>query len=106
VPEKVKMKYAQLIMAVRQILPAKMLPSASDTMDLICKFTVNSMAVLGFDYAGIGVGLYTNVCRLNHSCWPNCILTFEGKTAVLRTIRDVNSSEEVNARLVIDMDNL
>ncbi|KAG2185564.1 hypothetical protein INT44_002357 [Umbelopsis vinacea] len=95
VPEKIKMKYAQLIMAVRQILPAKMMPSASDTMELICRFTVNSMSVLGFDYAGIGVGLFTNVCRLNHSCWPNCAITFEGKTAVLRTIGHVEESEEL-----------
>lgn len=94
-PEKVKMKYAQLIMAVRQILPAKMMPSASDTMELICRFTVNSMSVLGFDYAGVGVGLFTNVCRLNHSCWPNCAITFEGKMAVLRTISHVEESEEV-----------
>ncbi|KAI9285148.1 hypothetical protein BC943DRAFT_324588 [Umbelopsis sp. AD052] len=95
VPEKIKMKYAQLIMAVRQILPAKMMPSASDTMELICRFTVNSMSVLGFDYAGVGVGLFTNVCRLNHSCWPNCAITFEGKTAVLRTIGHVEESEEL-----------
>jgi SET and MYND domain-containing protein len=96
VPEKVKMKYAQLIMAVKQILTPKIMPSASDAMDLICRFTVNSMSVLGFDYAGIGVGLYTNACRLNHSCWPNCVLTFEGKTAILRTIRDVSMTEEVS----------
>lgn len=98
VPEKVKMKYAQLIMALKQIVPAKMMPTANDAMDLICRFTVNTMSILGSDYASIGVGLYTNVCRLNHSCWPNCVLAFEGKTATLRTIRDIAPSEEVNIK--------
>jgi hypothetical protein len=99
VPEKIKLKYAQLIMALKQILPAKMMPTANDAMDLICRFTVNSMSILGNDYAGIGVGLYTNVCRLNHSCWPNCVLAFEGMTGTLRTIRDIAPTEEVKAVL-------
>jgi hypothetical protein len=45
VPEKIKLKYAQLIMALKQILPAKMMPTANDAMDLICRFTVNSMSI-------------------------------------------------------------
>ncbi|KAG2183509.1 hypothetical protein INT43_006515 [Umbelopsis isabellina] len=104
VPEKVKMKYAQLIMALKQIVPAKIMPNANDAMDLICRFTVNTMSILGSDYASIGVGLYTNVCRLNHSCWPNCVLAFEGKTATLRTIRDIAPSEEMCISYIDVMD--
>ena len=70
--------------------------SPTHVVSMIGSVRVNCAAFT--DSAGliIGVGLYPKQARLNHSCWPNCVLSYGARGAVrVRTLRDVGVGEEM-----------
>jgi hypothetical protein len=43
----------------------------------------------------IAKGLYLSISLFNHSCSPNCMITFEGDCATVRTLRHIQEGEEL-----------
>lgn len=50
---------------------------------------VNSFNVLDEDLNSIGTGMYLAASILDHSCRPNAVASFEGRTLHIRTISDM-----------------
>ncbi|CAG8493713.1 2130_t:CDS:2 [Paraglomus occultum] len=87
--------FAQLAMVVKECVGRDELLPAVDMLTLFCRLTSNGFSVLDAEMQSIGVGIYPNVSLLNHSCWPNCIVVFEGLKMNVRSIRKIEIGEEV-----------
>jgi SET and MYND domain-containing protein len=63
---------------------------------LLHKFQCNNFGILDALQFVIGHGVYPQGAILNHSCDPNCILTYEGSQQVIRTIQPVKDGDELH----------
>lgn len=70
-------------------------PSALDAVQMFCRIRHNVFSICDAELRATGVGIYPLASLFNHSCEPNCIATFRGKTLFIRTIRSVRAYEEL-----------
>lgn len=59
---------------------ARLLPAGSSTRDVfaaLSRFRNNNFAVVDDLFMAVGAGCFPNGAALNHSCRPNCLLTYE-----------------------------
>ncbi|XP_029449811.1 histone-lysine N-methyltransferase SMYD3 [Rhinatrema bivittatum] len=71
------------------------LPPGSNILEYFAKVTCNSFTISDGEMQEVGVGLYPSMSLLNHSCDPNCVIVFEGRCLLLRTIREIQLGEEL-----------
>ncbi|MEE6475481.1 hypothetical protein FKM82_010761 [Ascaphus truei] len=57
--------------------------------------TCNSFTISDGEMQDVGVGLYPSMSLLNHSCDPNCVIVFEGRHILLRTVKEIPKGEEL-----------
>ncbi|KAJ8393055.1 hypothetical protein AAFF_G00069590 [Aldrovandia affinis] len=57
--------------------------------------TCNCFSISDGELQEVGVGIYPSVSLLNHACRPNCVMVFEGRTLLLRAVRDIQPLEEL-----------
>ena len=50
--------------------------------------------------ARVGKGLYLEASAIDHSCWPNAIWVFSGKTLTVRAIDDIESFADVRINYI------
>lgn len=62
---------------------------------LLNQFRCNNFGIQNSLQTVIAHGVYPLGAILNHSCNPNCILTYEGGEQLIRTIKKVNKGEEL-----------
>lgn len=62
---------------------------------LLRKFRCNNFGIQNALQTVIGHGVFPKGAILNHSCDPNCVLTYEGKRQVIRTIKPVTERDEL-----------
>ncbi|KAJ0180950.1 hypothetical protein K1T71_003035 [Dendrolimus kikuchii] len=55
----------------------------------ISVMAINSFMILDIDMNSIGTGIYLASSIVDHSCNPNAVVTFDGKTISIRAIRDM-----------------
>ncbi|KAJ3106138.1 SET and MYND domain-containing protein 3 [Phlyctochytrium planicorne] len=67
----------------------------SEMIELFCRASCNTMGIPDADLQNIGVGIYPTLCLINHSCYPNCVIIFNGTKGSLRAIRDIEKDEEL-----------
>ena len=60
------------------------------------QISLNSHTVYDSQLRELGVGLYPVISFINHSCLPNCIVTFEGRQAVARAVQHIPKDTEVS----------
>ena len=72
-------------------------PSSSPFfLDLLSRFRCNNFAVVTPLQYPVAHAIYPTAAILNHSCAPNCVLTYEeGSVQVIRTIEQVAAGEEL-----------
>jgi hypothetical protein len=58
-------------------------------------FQANNFGITDQLQTVIGGGVYPVGAILNHSCAPNCILTYSGSKQIIRTLRDIEAGEEL-----------
>lgn len=60
------------------------------------KMKINALSISNEDLSdNIATGLYLSASSLNHSCYPNCVLIFDGLRLDVRAIADIKKDEEV-----------
>ncbi|EGD72626.1 hypothetical protein PTSG_04361 [Salpingoeca rosetta] len=57
--------------------------------------SANSFGISGVEGNNLGVGLYDTVSYINHSCAPNCSITFSGVYARVRSVHDLPPNQEL-----------
>ena len=50
----------------------------------------------------VGVGIYSTLSKLNHSCEPNCNVIFVNSESILETERDIEKGEQLTISYVDD----
>ncbi|XP_078080222.1 histone-lysine N-methyltransferase Smyd1-like isoform X2 [Mustelus asterias] len=48
----------------------------------------------------VGVGIFPNLCLINHDCWPNCTVILNNGKIELRTIQPIKAGEELTVSYV------
>jgi SET and MYND domain-containing protein len=60
------------------------------------KMKINALSISNEDLSScIGTGLYLSASSLNHSCYPNSVVIFNGTRLIVRSIADIKKNEEV-----------
>ncbi|KAI8920355.1 hypothetical protein DFJ77DRAFT_452285 [Powellomyces hirtus] len=87
--------FAQMTMLIRLLVGEDVCLSGPDMLDLLCRFSCNSISVSDEELVNIGVGVFPTLALVNHSCTPNAAIIFTGSKGVLRTIKEVGAGEEL-----------
>ncbi|KND90266.1 Histone-lysine N-methyltransferase SMYD3 [Tolypocladium ophioglossoides CBS 100239] len=64
-------------------------------VDLLCKIQTNAFHRYDADLGQVGIFLEPTLAMANHSCVPNALVQFIGRTAVLRAERPIEAGEEI-----------
>ncbi|CAK5046556.1 unnamed protein product [Aphanomyces euteiches] len=88
---------SMLVMSVLTAMKSSNLPSIEAIMALFAQFNCNAFTLCTLQQVPVGIGMFPDAALLNHSCAPNCILTFHKRQLQIRTIRDVSPGEELTA---------
>ncbi|XP_063781142.1 histone-lysine N-methyltransferase SMYD1 isoform X2 [Pseudophryne corroboree] len=48
----------------------------------------------------VGVGIFPNLCLVNHDCWPNCTVIFNNGKIELRSLGKINKGEELSVSYI------
>ncbi|ESN90710.1 hypothetical protein HELRODRAFT_166414 [Helobdella robusta] len=59
------------------------------------KMVVNSYSILDEDLNNIGTGFYLGPSIIDHSCRPNCVITFNGINMVVKCLKDVSMGDRL-----------
>lgn len=65
------------------------LPNTVELMGIYGRMVINSFMLLDIDMNSIGTGIYLASSIVDHSCNPNAVVTFYGKTINIRAIKDM-----------------
>ncbi|KAI8852690.1 hypothetical protein BC829DRAFT_57092 [Chytridium lagenaria] len=98
-PEAVE-AFGQMTMFLGSLLKNDLTISSSDMIELLCRISCNSISVCDGELVNLGVGMFPKLAIFNHSCWPNCAITFKGSRAYLRSIREIQSDEELTTSYI------
>ncbi|CAB3221678.1 unnamed protein product [Arctia plantaginis] len=81
--------FTSLCVVLYDFLKDISLPNTVELMGLYGRMVINSFMILDIDMNSIGTGIYLASSILDHSCNPNAVATFDGKTINIRAIRDM-----------------
>ncbi|EEE59772.1 hypothetical protein OsJ_12271 [Oryza sativa Japonica Group] len=85
--------YAQMANLVQLILPSFEL-DLKEITHTFSKFACNAHTICDPELRPLGTGLYPVLSIINHSCVPNAVLIFEGRTAYVRALQPISKNEE------------
>ncbi|XP_026728745.1 histone-lysine N-methyltransferase ASHR1 [Trichoplusia ni] len=81
--------FTSLCVVLYEFLKDISLPNTVEMMGLYGRMVINSFMILDIDMNSIGTGIYLASSILDHSCSPNAVATFDGKTINIRAIQDM-----------------
>ncbi|KAM3966835.1 SET and MYND domain containing, class 3 [Aphomia sociella] len=81
--------FTSLCVILHEFLKDLSLPNNVELMGLYGRMVINSFTILDNDMNSIGTGIYLACSVVDHSCKPNAVATFDGKTISIRAIRDM-----------------
>ncbi|KAJ1293970.1 hypothetical protein BS78_01G111000 [Paspalum vaginatum] len=87
--------YAQMANLVSLILPSLKL-DLKEIAHTFSKFACNAHTICDPELRPLGTGLYPVISIINHSCVPNAVLIFDGRTAYVRALQPIGKDEEVS----------
>ncbi len=74
------------------------LPSTEDIVKVFCVVNCNVFTITNEENTPVGIGLFPQGALLNHSCDPNCVVSFQNQQMIIRTIQNVSQGEELTVR--------
>ncbi|RVE50206.1 hypothetical protein evm_005041 [Chilo suppressalis] len=81
--------FTSLCVVLYEFLKDLSLPNTVELMGLYGRMVINSFTILDTDLNSIGTGVYLAASILDHSCDPNAVATFDGKTISIRSTIDM-----------------
>ncbi len=75
--------------------PSSEPPPIEEIAQLLGAIACNAFTVTNDECSAVGIGLYVPATPFNHSCAPNCCVTFTGRELRVRCVKNVNSGEEL-----------
>ncbi|KAI9106463.1 hypothetical protein K1719_021991 [Acacia pycnantha] len=86
--------YAQMANLVSLILQWPEI-NIKEITEIFSKFACNAHTICDSELRPLGTGLYPVISIINHSCLPNSVLVFEGRSAVVRAVQHISKGSEV-----------
>jgi SET and MYND domain-containing protein len=74
--------------------------TAASVLQLLRQFECNNFGIMDDLLVNIGAGVYPFGALLNHACNPTCVLSYEGATLVIRTLKSLSKGEELTHQYV------
>ncbi|KAH9299492.1 hypothetical protein KI387_031174, partial [Taxus chinensis] len=99
VDEKRLVLYAQMANLVNIIKPSEEVTIKEITQNF-CRFACNAHTICDSELRPTGTGLYPVISIINHSCFPNAVLLFEGKNAFVRAVETIREGSELTLSYV------
>ena len=93
--EKIIEYYPFVLKGVMEMLKGTTKFKAADTYDIYNKLVVNLFTLEDEQLRTIGSALIPEISKLNHSCDPNCVLSFKGRTAYITAIKEIPKATEL-----------
>ncbi|CAM8938542.1 unnamed protein product [Rhodiola kirilowii] len=93
IDEKQRILYAQMGNLVNLILQWPDI-NLKEIAENFSKLACNAHTICDDELRPLGTGLYPVISIINHSCLPNAVLIFEGKTAVVRAVEHIPKGSE------------
>ena len=90
--EKICQYYPFLLRGVREMCATA---APEKVYALYIKLVVNLFTLEDTQFNEIGSALIPELTKLNHSCDPNCVLSFRGRTAYVTAIREIPEGEQI-----------
>ncbi|TVU45471.1 hypothetical protein EJB05_04960, partial [Eragrostis curvula] len=87
--------YAQMANLVNLILPSLEL-DLKEIAHTFSKFACNAHTICDPELRPLGTGLYPVISIINHSCVPNAVLIFDGRTAYVRALQPISKLDEIS----------
>ncbi|KAL3729635.1 hypothetical protein ACJRO7_026722 [Eucalyptus globulus] len=92
--EKQLVLYAQMANLINIILQWPEI-NIKEVAENFSKLSCNAHTICDSELRPLGTGLYPVISIINHSCLPNAVLLFEGRTAVVRAVQHIPQGSEV-----------
>ncbi|XP_047167625.1 histone-lysine N-methyltransferase ASHR1 [Vigna umbellata] len=86
--------YAQMANLVYSILKWPEI-NIKEIAENFSKFACNAHTICDNELRPVGTGLYPVISIINHSCLPNSVLVFEGRSALVRAVQHIPAGTEV-----------
>ncbi|RDY10442.1 Histone-lysine N-methyltransferase ASHR1, partial [Mucuna pruriens] len=86
--------YAQMANLVYSILQWPEI-NIKEIAESFSKFACNAHTICDSELRPVGTGLYPVISIVNHSCLPNSVLVFEGRSALVRAVQHIPTGTEV-----------
>ncbi|XP_028757593.1 histone-lysine N-methyltransferase ASHR1 isoform X3 [Neltuma alba] len=86
--------YAQMANLVNLILQWPEI-NIKEIAENFSRFACNAHTICDSELRPLGTGLYPVISIINHSCLPNSVLVFEGRSAVVRAVQHIPKGSEV-----------
>ncbi|CAG5035443.1 unnamed protein product [Parnassius apollo] len=81
--------FTSLCVVLFEFLKDISLPNTVELMGMYGRMVINSFTILDTDMNSIGTGIYLASSIIDHSCSPNAVVTFDGKTINIRAVKDM-----------------
>ncbi|KAI3424678.1 uncharacterized protein J3R85_010433, partial [Psidium guajava] len=94
IDEKQLVLYAQMANLINIILQWPEI-NIKEVAENFSKLSCNAHTICDSELRPLGTGLYPVISLINHSCLPNAVLLFEGRTAVVRAVQQIVRGSEV-----------
>ncbi|XP_008233908.1 PREDICTED: histone-lysine N-methyltransferase ASHR1 [Prunus mume] len=94
IDEKQLVLYAQMANLVSLILQWPGI-NIKEIAENFSKLACNAHTICDSELRPLGTGLYPVISIINHSCLPNSVLLFEGRSAVVRAVQRIPKGAEV-----------
>lgn len=94
IDEKQLVLYAQMANLINIILQWPEI-NIKEVAENFSKLSCNAHTICDSELRPLGTGLYPVISIINHSCLPNAVLLFEGRTAVVRAVQHIPQGSEV-----------
>ncbi|KAL2759100.1 hypothetical protein ACRALDRAFT_1080656 [Sodiomyces alcalophilus JCM 7366] len=69
-------------------------------VEIMCKIQTNAFSRADDPSGSDGIFLHPTLAMVNHSCVPNATVTFSGRKAFLRALRDIKPGEEIEVSYI------
>ncbi|KAJ3327681.1 SET and MYND domain-containing protein 3, partial [Kappamyces sp. JEL0680] len=88
-------RVGEMITALATLVPSEWLLSPNIMTQLVCLLQSNSHAVCAEEGYAVGIGLFPRLACINHSCAPNCCISWTGKRATLYAVQDIAAGDQL-----------
>ena len=93
--DKIQEYYPFVLKGVTEMLKGSSSADPVEIYKMYNKLIVNLFTLEDGQLRTIGSALIPEISKINHSCEPNCVLSFKGRTAYITAIREIPKGTEI-----------